>query len=373
MNAEKGLISGRQMMFSVACFIQSASLLTSFLAAVTLNDSWMAIIFGIVLFLPVLYVYRTLMVLFPDKNLMQILEDVYGKVAGKVLGLCYLWFFFTLAALNLTDLSDFVKLTFLDETPLIVMTLMCLLVVVISVRGGIKLVTRYSTLFVVVTAVIMFFSILMTSSQFNFENFLPMFNLSLIKYVQGTHIISAIPFGEIVVFLMIHPFLKLKRKEVTKYMFVGFFIGALIVLVLMMRDIAVLGNMMDMFTLPSMVSLYLVNLGPALSRMEILFFIVLIILLFFRISLLFFVSLISVAHIFKTKKYRHLALVLGVFLMFYGFTLYPCAVEHAASAKQLVPFIWMPFEIILPVLTLGLAKLRKQPQSKQDHINHQEV
>ncbi len=360
MNAQKGLLSGRQMMFSIACFIQSASLLTSFLAGVTLHDSWIAIVLGIVVFLPVLYVYRTLMVAFPDKNLMQIFEDVYGKTAGKIISVCYLWFFFTLAAVNLTDMGDFIQLTILDETPLMVITLMCVIVVVMAVRGGVRLVTRYGAVFSISTSFILFLSMLMVANQFKFENFLPMFDLPFMKYVQGTHIISSIPFGEIVIFLMIHPSVGMKPKETAKYLFGGFAAGALVVVILMARDIAVLGNTMDIFTLPSLISWYLINLGPALSRMEILFFVVLIILLFFRISLLFYVCTLSVGHLFKTGKLKHLALAVGVFLMLYGFTLYPCAVEHAVSARNLVPFIWMPFEIILPVVTLLVAKLRRK-------------
>jgi spore germination protein KB len=195
-------------MFSVACFIQASALLATFISTVTLQDSWLVLLFGAVLCLPLIWLYRTLMVMFPDQNLLQILVEVYGPVVGKVIGVAYIWFFFTLASLNLTDLGNFTKLTIMQETPNMVLALMCVLVSAFAVRNGIKLVTRYSTLFAVITFILLSIGIILILNQIKLENFLPMFDQPFGKYVQGIHIISTIPFGELVVLLMIHPYVK---------------------------------------------------------------------------------------------------------------------------------------------------------------------
>jgi hypothetical protein len=44
-----------------------------------LNDSWLVILFGILAFFAVLCVYVMLMTAFPDKNLLEIFEDVTAK------------------------------------------------------------------------------------------------------------------------------------------------------------------------------------------------------------------------------------------------------------------------------------------------------
>ncbi|MEA4846967.1 MAG: endospore germination permease [Clostridiaceae bacterium] len=365
MMIEKGQISGTQFMFSVACFIQSASLLTSFLTAITLQDSWLVILFGIILCLPLMWLFRSLMVMFPERNLLQILDEVYGPVAGKIIGAAYIWFFFTLASVNLMDMGDFTKLTIMEETPLVVLAIMCMLVCAIAVRNGVRLVTRYSTLFVLVTFAILIISLLLVLNQVKLENFLPMFDQPIGKYVQGTHIISTIPFGEVVAFLMIHPNVKMTRRDTAKYLFLGFVLGGFSILIILLEDIAVLGNMLDMFTLPTLVMLRLVNLGPALSRMEILFTVILVMLLFFRITFLYYVSVLTVAQMFKVKDYRHIVLVLGALMIAYGLTLYPYTVEHTASAQEIVPFLWTPFEILIPIFTFITAKLRKLPKAKE--------
>ncbi|NLV86135.1 MAG: endospore germination permease [Clostridiales bacterium] len=365
MRVDKGLITGNQFMFSIICFIQSSSLLTSFLTSVTLQDSWLIVIFGAIFFIPVIFIYREIMLLFPDKNLIQILDEVYGPILGKVFGIIYIWFFLSLTSLNVLDLGDFTKLTIMHETPSVVLMIMCVLVASIAVRHGIGLVTKYSTFFSVTVSCLLIISVLLLLNQIKLENFLPILSLPFKKYVQGTHLITTIPFGELLVFLMIHPSVKLNRKQATKYLFWGFGLGTVSILVVLCQNIAVLGNMLDMFALPTLVTLRLINLGEALSRMEVLFSVILIMLLFFKISVLYYVSVLAVSQMFNTNQLRYLSLAAGALIVCYALTLYPSPVEHAESAKNITPFVWTPIEFLIPLLTLILGKFKKRKQLKE--------
>ncbi|MEL7621966.1 MAG: endospore germination permease [Clostridiales bacterium] len=365
MRIDKSRISGLQFMFAMTCFIQASTLLSTFVASVTFQDSWLAALSGSLVCLPLIWLYRSLMVMFPHQNLLEIFDEVYGPVLGKVVSAGYCWFFITLGSINLTDLGDFVKLTIMEETPNVVLLIMCILVAAMALRGGISLVVRYSDFFVTVAFSVLVISIILLLNQIKLENFLPVFDQPIEKYIQGTHIIAAIPYGELVIFLMIHPNAKMSRRDSGRYLLWAFFLGGLTMLFIVLRDVSVLGNTLDMFTMPSLVTLRLVNLGMALSRVEILFVIVLIILLFFKIMVLYYVSVMTVAHLLKIKKYRHLILAVGAFMITYGLTLYPCPIRHAASAQETTPFIWSPFEILIPVLTFIVAKIRKLPAGKE--------
>ncbi|MEA4919404.1 MAG: endospore germination permease [Clostridiaceae bacterium] len=365
MRIDKGQISGKQLMFSVICFVQGSSLLTTFIAGITMQDSWLVEIFGFIISLPLVYLYYKLMTMFPDKNLIQMLEHIFGTVLGKVIGALYLWFFLTLASLNLMDIVDFTKLTIMEKTPPAVIALICILVSSIAIRNGIKLVTRYSMLFVIITFLILIISIILGINLYRFDYFLPIFDLPLKNYIQGTHIVTTMPFGEMVVFLMINANVRMSTKEAKKYIFSGFIIGVFTVMMVILRDIAVLGNTLDMFTLPHLVFLRLVNLGEALSRMEILFAVIYIILLFFKITLLYYIVVMTVCYLFEVKTFRHMVLIAGAAMIVYGLTLYPYSVKHLASAQQSVPFIWTFFEMVLPLITFITAKMRKLPKKKE--------
>lgn len=374
MKIDKSKVSGKQFMFTVAFFLQSSALLTAFLAGVTKNEAWIPVVIGIVLCVPLIYLFRTLMVMFPDKNFLQVLDEVYGPVAGKILGIAYAWFFITLAAVNLVDIGDFSKITFTTETPNVVPTLICVLVAVWAVRNGFKVVSRYSKLFTMIEFIIIGVSIALLFNQMDFTNLLPVFTQPAVKYVQSVHIIATIPCGELVIFLMVTPCVKkLTPREATKCWFGGTAMGMIVLLIVLLRDTAVLGNALHLLTLPGLVVLRLVNLGEALSRIEIIFAVALVMLLFFKITVLCYVSTIAVAHLFKTTQYKHLAVIVGILILAYAPTLYPSFVEHGISAQTIVPFIWTPFQILLPLLTLILAKIRKLPKATAEAVKGQEV
>ena len=366
MRLDSGQISGTRFMFTITFFLQASALLTSFIAGVTKQSSWMTVLLGMVVGIPIIWLYRTLMAMFPDKNLIQLLEHIFGTVAGKILGVGYLWFFVTLTALNLGDLGDFAKISIMTETPHSALTLLCVLVTAMAVSCGIRVVTRYAAFFTVLEFLIIAFSIVLALNQIKPQNLLPLWNVPLRKMLQGTHIILTIPLGELVTFLMITPNLKATPRDLTKFWFLGVGMGMLTVLVIMLRDITVLGNTLHLFTLPGLETLRLVSLGEALSRMEILFAAALIMLLFFKVTFLCYISVIALAQLMRARGFKHLALLMGMLAVAYGLTLYPNPVEHTRSAREITPVIWTAFEILIPLVTLITAKVRGLPRQKPE-------
>ncbi len=360
MSLETGKITPSQVLFSTACFIQSSSLLSAYITGVTKYDSWFVVVGGIVLCLPILLVYIGLMKLYPGKNLVEINDLAFGKVLGKVVTFFHILFFLTLAALNLRDMSLFVKQTIMTKTPDVVLSAVCVLVSAIAVRYGLQVVTRFAFLFISIAALVLGSSLLFASSEMDLNNFLPILQLPAIKYVEGTNIILSIPFGELVVFLMILPYVRKKQKPIGRYFLGGFLMGAVMFLLVVIRDTAVLGNTVSLFALPAFESLRLVTLFGSLSRLEILFAVVVIILLFFKISLLHYVTVLSTAQVFKMKSYKPIVFAMGVLMVSYGFTLYPSSIQHDASGRETSDILWQVFEFILPLLALIVGKIRKK-------------
>jgi len=361
---DRETISPIRFMFTIGCFIQASSLLTSFLADVTRNDSWAVVLIAFAICLPLIWLYKSIMVMFPEKSLIEALEEVFGSVAGKIAGIGYVWFFITLTALNVTDLANFANLTIMSATPNVVLVVMCMAVAGMAVWHGVRVVTQYSTAFVVVEFGVIFSSVLLLANQFDMNNFLPMFDLPLIRYVQGAHILSAIPFGDIVALLMITPNVRFSSQSPGKFLLGGLSIGAFTLFVVLSRDIAVLGNTLSMFTLPGLVSLRLVDIGMTLSRIEVLFAIALIMLLFFKVSCLYYVSVMAVGQVMAVKSYRNIVLAAGALIISYGMTLNPNPVEHVAFARQATPVVWTVFELFIPLLILVVGKLRGLSKTK---------
>ena len=110
------------------------------------------------------------------------------------------------------------------------------------------------------------------------------------------------------------------KQKLRKYVFGGFAIGGATLLLVTLRDTAVLGNTMDFFAMPAFETLRMVSLTQTLSRMEILFAFILITLLFFKITWLYYITVISTAQVLNFRDYRQLVLPVGMIVTVYSFT-----------------------------------------------------
>lgn len=351
-----------QFMFSVVCFIHSSAMLTGFFAPISKQDSWAAVILGFTLCIPFLLVYISLMKRFPGKSLVGINDLVFGPVAGKVVSCMYLWFFLTLTSLNTRDLTNFVQKTIMQKTPDIIVFVFFIAICGWAVRHGIEAVVRYNVFFAIAAIGIAICATLFTSNLMRLDNFLPILDQPPIHYIHSGHIISTIPFGETVAFLMITPNIKLPKEKYGRYFLGGFAIGGAILLSVVLRDTAVLGNMMWHFSLPAFETFRVVNISQALSRIEILFAIILILLFFSKVIFLYYVTVLTTAQILRLDSLKPLVLSIGSFIIVYALILFFSSMQQAASGAQTAPFFWLVFELILPLITLVVAKLRGFPQ-----------
>lgn len=365
METDKSKINGARFMFTIALFLQSSALLTAIMASITLQDSWLAIIFASVICIPIIFLYKAIMVKFPKHDFIEVLRIVFGNFFGNFIAILYMLFFILLTALNLNELGDFAKLTVMFNTPKIVLIVISMIVAVFAVRFGFGVVTRFSMAFTFLEFIIVGISILIVLNQIDISSFQPMFNLELIKYVQSTHVILTIPIGETVVFLMLSPNIEIDKKKITKYWFGGIAMGVGTMFFVMLRDIGVLGNTMHLFQLPGLITLRLANLGEAFSRMEILFAAALMFLMFFKVSLLLYISAKSVSSFFKIKSMKNLALILGTFVILLSMTLFSDPVFHSESAKEHTVFVWTLLEILIPILLFIVALIRKLPKQEE--------
>jgi spore germination protein KB len=87
--------------------------------------------------------------------------------------------------------------------------------------------------------------------------------------------------------------------------------------------------------------------------------------LFFKVMFLQYVSVIIGCSNIQCKKLSSSRLILGVFLIVYGLTLFQNPVEHAAYGRETTPVIWTVPEILLPLLTLCVAKIKRLPAKKE--------
>ncbi len=346
----KHTITSTQFLFTIICIIQSSTILNAVISGVLYNEAWIGIIIAIIGFIPILFIYNCYMKKYPDKNYLQICEDLFGKIIGKVIGFIYILFFILLTSFNVRDLGYFTQSTMINETPLPVILLVAIVPCCMGVKNGISTTTRYSKIFVissvVIAGTIMFFLL----KEADITNLLPVFNLSKKSYFQGAFLVLNVPFGELVVVLMIHQYLKNENKKARKYLFLGYIIGGFIYLLITVRDIAVLGETFSLFSSPSLVAFQLINIEEIFSRMDILFTVIFTGLLFLKASLFFYVTILSIKTVFNLKETRHLVYILGIFACFIAINISANQVDHIIYSRNSVSILFFFPQVVFPVI-----------------------
>ncbi|HOQ75934.1 MAG TPA: GerAB/ArcD/ProY family transporter [Thermoclostridium sp.] len=203
MSIERGKINSQQLLFLIAGFVQGSILLIDFTVGITEHQTWMVILAGLAISAPVILSYVALAKRFPGMNLVQINDMVYGRFLGKAVSMYYIFFFVMTLSFNIRDVGELYVTFLMQDTPFIFFLVVFAATCAYAVTKGIEVLGRVSHLFVVTGLFVIISTFILLIDQMDFSNFLPLFELPFIRIFQGIHIVSIIPFGETVAFLMI--------------------------------------------------------------------------------------------------------------------------------------------------------------------------
>jgi spore germination protein KB len=361
MSIEKGKISNQQLLFLIAGFVLGSALLIDFTVGLTEQQTWMVLLAGLVITAPVILSYVVLAKRFPGMNLVQINDMVYGRFLGKVISIYYIFFFSMTLSFNIRDVGELYITFLMQDTPFIFFLIVFTATCAYAVIKGIEVLARISHLFVVSGMFVIISTFTLLIDQMDFSNFLPIFELPLIKLFQGIHIVSVIPYGETVVFLMIMGCLN-KTDHAVKKTFSGLLIGAVSLLIVAVRNTAVLGRTQTIWTTTSFQSIRLINIGTVLTRMDFLIGIAQTILIFFKCSIFLYVLVVAVSQLLGLKSYVPLVLPIAGIEVIIAATVFQSPVDHAMITQNAGIIYSAPLVFIFPPLSLLIAKIRGLPK-----------
>ncbi len=363
MKLDKGRISALQLMFLIAGYMQGSMFVTNYIFANSSRDAWLLILVASAVFLPFALVYIKLSNRFPDDNLVQINDKVFGKVIGKALSVLYCIFFFILCALNFRFPSAFLVSVFMLDTPMVALLLVFFLLCAWAVKDGIETLSRLSFFTTIITfgAFLIYFTLLFNKIQI--PHFFPILDMPPVKIIENLNAFITIYMGEIFIFAMVIPHVS-DRENIKKNYLYGAAIGVLTFFIGAVMVTGVMGNMASISTGPLTEATRYMELSNIKARIEFLFMGVLIINGFMKSCVLYYVSLLSAGHILNLRSYRDFVVPLGLVFLGMAMTVTENIATNIESAKYSWPYISYLIMFALPLLTLITAIVRKLPKSR---------
>jgi len=329
------------------------------------NDSWIAVLLAILFSAPVLFMYARILYRHPGKNLYEILEDIFGKYAGKLLSLVFIWFSFHLGSLVLRNFGEFINTVGLPETPAIVPIIVFSLICVLGVKAGIETLARCSSYFItlvmVFTAVIFFFTI----PKIDIENLRPVLSNGLKPVLIGAFAAFTFPFCELVIFMGVFDCLKTSKSSYTVYLKALLF-GGLVICFISARNVMVLGvESLGNTYFPSYAAVSRVNIGNFIQRLEVVVAIVFILTGFMKISICLLAAAKGISRLTGIKDYRVLVTPVALLMVNFAYIIYDSIMEMFEWAEDIWPYYAFPFQVIFPFFIFAAVEIKAWLQGRK--------
>lgn len=358
MKTEGERISSIQLIFLIIGLIECETLTAAFISGITKQNTWIVWLIGFVIILFMLFIYTSLNTKFPRKNLVEINDLVYGCFLGKIVSTLYIFYFLYIVSANFRFIADFFSTYLFPEVDITVFAIGVSIVSMYALKKGLEVIARSATVIAILAMFVDVIITILTLKYFNLSNFFPIFQINLKELVQGINLMVSIPIGEVMVFLMIFPCVN-DIKQVKKSAFLGCTIGNIFFLMIILRNISVLGNIDSIHVLPSYQVAKLINIGGIITRMEVLIAIILLFNEFLKICIFYYATVESTAQIFKLKDYKILVIPIGIISVVFSISMFSSAVEHLNYASSIHPIYTLLFIIIFPIISFIIASIKK--------------
>ncbi|MBW4085144.1 endospore germination permease [Paenibacillus sp. S150] len=352
----KEIVPAGQSISIVVLFIIGTSLFMG-VSSQSGNSSWIALIFAILMAIPLMFIYARLHVLFPGKDLYDMLIAVFGAVFGRMLSCLYIWYALHLGALVLRNFGEFSKTVALTSTPMLAPMLVIGLLCVWVVKGGLEVLGRSAKFLLLFTLVVIAAIQLLSVPKFQYEHLFPFLDNGW-KSVFADAIGSfTFPFAEIVIFLGAFSALP-KKGSAARVLVSGTLIAGGIIIFVTFRNLLMLGQeILSSLYFPSYVAVSRINIGDFLTRIEGSAAIIFVTALFIKVSLCLYVACNGVGKVFKLNSYRSVVLQMGLIMVYLAEFIYKDIMQMEYFAYHIYKIYAFPFQVIIPVLLWITAEI----------------
>lgn len=353
----KEIITQKQGIVIMVTFILGSTLILG-AGGEAKQDVWIALLVAMLMAVPVLSVYARLLSIFPGKGLYEILDNVFGKVLGKIVALPFIWFAFHLGSLVIRNFTEFIRIVSIPETPQYIIAIFMTLLCIWAVRAGIEVIGRWTSIILPVLIIVILAVTLLFAPLIDFKNYKPVLYDGLKPVLSSAFSVFTFPFAETVIFTMILNNLK-KNCSSYKVYYWSLLIGGLIILLVSVRTLLALGVAnVSILNFPSYASVRLINIGDFLQRVEVLVTMVFLFGGFVKVNMCLYAVSSGIAKLLNISNYRQIVAPTGLLMMTLSIIIYRNTMEMFEWASKIYKYYAIPFEVILPLIILIGAEIK---------------
>lgn len=369
---EKAKISAYQLFILMVLFELGSALLVP-IAIEAKQDAWLAILIGMVGGFCLYLVYHGLFSYYPDIPPTEYIQKIMGSFFGKILSFIYVLYFIYLSARVLRDFGEMLITAFYWETPLFILNTLMVLLVIYTIRKGIEVLARTGELLFVLIFLLgislLFF--IVVSGIIQISNLEPVLEYGITPVIKTTFTQTLyFPFGEVIIFAMILPYLN-RPEKVKRIGLLAIGFSGLVLAAVMAINVSVLGvNNVTRSPFPLLSTIQSVELDGFIERLDVYFILITVIGVFFKICVFFYASVVGTANLFKVKESARLAFPLGLAILILSITIASNFSEHVKEGLHVITlYVHLPLQVIFPSLLLLIAFIKNKKKKSKHSKN----
>ncbi|MBA2939856.1 endospore germination permease [Paenibacillus sp. CGMCC 1.16610] len=355
---ERGKISSLQM----AIIMYPTILATGFIVLPSItaqgahNDFWLTGLIPILSGIIAILVSTRLHEFYPQQTVIQASEQILGKIAGKIIGMGYLLFFLINSGFIVREYADFVKGNFLFKTPLLLIISVFILLAAIAVRGGLEMLTRSSVLFTIIFCFPLFFLLLLIP-ELDLRNIFPFLHHGITPVIKS----AATPIAWTSEFFLITFFLPCLTDpaKAKKFVLISLLTVIMSLTYVNLITLFLLGTDIGNKSYPILVAFRYIRIGNFFENLESLLLAMWIVGNFVKIGVFYYATVLTCAQNFQLSDYRSTVFPIGILIIVFSLLSLPSLSVLVFYIKYVAPFYIVIYMILIPVLLLFIAKLRK--------------
>lgn len=354
-------ISGKQFICMIILFLMGSTLVIG-VASEARQDSWLAILTGLILALPMAFAYARIVQLFPGKNLYDIVIQLFGKVFGKMIILLYVFYAIHLGSGVLRTISEFIQISNMPETPQIMVLSAFILLCIWMAKSGIETMGRVSKLAFFIVLISITITVVLSIKDMNFNNIKPIMGTDFTAFADSSTTVFSLPLAEIVLLTILYS--SVDQKENPYKLFIcGLSVAGLLLIVVSLRNLFVLGlPSVLMYYFPSYQAVSVIAIGEFFTRIEVLIGMNLVLAGLIKVCVCLFAASSGLAKLFNLDDHRPMAAPVGVIMVTFAMVMFSNTIEIVNWLK-IYKYFALPFQVILPAIILITAEIKTRIQN----------
>ncbi|MWV45695.1 endospore germination permease [Paenibacillus sp. HJL G12] len=360
---EKGKISGMQMGFMMYPTVVSTAILMvpSVTEKYAHNDLWISTLLASLVGFISMYIAYQLHRLYPNQTVIQYSVHIIPRLAGKVLGLLFLFFYLHSTGAVVREYADFISDAFLPQTPMIFIASSLLLLSAFSVRYGVESVARSAFIFTIIFAFPVIFLLLLIP-DLTPGNILPVMEHGILPSLRGA-IVPQSWFSEFFMISFFLPFLSDIRKG-RKWGLISVFAAMISLTTINLTILLLFGDRVSGMSYPVLNAFRYIRMGVFFENFEAIIMAIWILGNFVKVSVFYYSASLGLAQWLNLKDIKPVVLPLGILIIIFAYWSLPSFQDVTYYLTGTFAYYGPLMQTIIPACLLSIAFVRrKRPSS----------